>query len=51
MIITVVPGGASEPWGGGQGRHQADYVQDGGQQPDDRGVGQGGQLAGETMSF
>ena len=31
LNITVVPGGAAEPWGGGQGGHQADAVQDGGQ--------------------
>ena len=34
MNITDIPGGAAEPWGGGQ----ADVVQYGGQQPDDRGV-------------
>ena len=37
MNITDIPGGAAEPWGGGQ----ADVVQYGGQQPDDRGVGPG----------
>ena len=37
MNITDIPGGAAEPWG----RGQADVVQYGGQQPDDRGVGPG----------
>ena len=31
----------AKPWGGPQGGQQADAVQDGGQQPDDRGVGPG----------
>ena len=44
--IPVVPGGVAEPWGGGQGGHQSDdvqedAVQDGGQLPDDKGVGPG----------
>ena len=30
----MVPGGAAEPWGGNQGGHQTDAVQDGGQLPD-----------------
>ena len=41
MDITVGPGSGPEPWGGGQGGHQADAGQDGGQQPDDGGVGPG----------
>ena len=36
LNITVVPGGAAESWGGGQGGHQADADQDVGQLPDDR---------------
>ena len=37
----MVPGGAAYPWGGCQGGHQANTVQDGGQLPDDWGAGQG----------